>query len=124
MAVADEDALRCDFAQVYHILDYRRLPLRTAAVFAWGLPDDSRIKRALTGARLNIQTALLARIFDGVMLLIWQRTDDGVHGRNRPKSLFDALTGSADAEKEMRYASPADFRAAWQEITAGGDKNE
>ena len=47
MVAADEDALRCDFAQTYHILDYRRLPLRTAAVFAWGLGEDSRVKRAL-----------------------------------------------------------------------------
>lgn len=121
MVAADEDALRCDFAQTYHILDYRRLPLRTAAVFAWGLGEDSRVKRALAGARMDAQTALLARIFDGVMLLVWMQTEDGHRGRNRPRSLFDYMAGGEENEKPRGYASAADFRSAWQEITAGGD---
>ena len=121
MAAADEDALRCDFAQVYHVLDYRRLPLRTAAVFACGLPEDSRILRKLSGSRLDVRTALLVRILDALAVLIWHDTEDGHRGRNPPPSLFDKLMGSGDAEKPRAYASAAEFRAAWSEITAGGD---
>ena len=117
MVAADEDALRCDFAQVYHILDFRRLPLRSAAVFAQGLPEDSRIMRRLSGARVDLRTALLARILDGVMVLAWQQTKDGHDGRNPPRSVFDILMGLGDSEKPRAYASAADFRAAWQEIT-------
>ena len=117
MVAADEDALRCDFAQVYHVLDYRRLPLRTAAVFAQGLPEDSRIMRRLSGAHVDLRTALLARILDGVMVLAWQQTKDGHSGRNPPRSVFDILMGLGDSEKPSAFASAADFRAAWQEIT-------
>ena len=117
MVAADEDALRCDFAQVYHVLDYRRLPLRTAAVFAQGLPEDSRIMRRLSGARVDLRTALLARLVDGVMTLVWQQTKDGHSGRNPRRSVFDILMGGGDSEKPRAYASAADFRAAWREIT-------
>ena len=120
MVAADEDALRCDFAQYYHVLDFRRLPLRTAAVFAQGLPEESRTVRRLSGARIDVRTALLARIFDGVMLLVWQQTENGHKGRNPPKSLFDYLMRGEEDEKPRSYATAADFRTAWQEITEGG----
>lgn len=125
MAAADEDALRCDFAQVYRVLDFRRLPLRTAAVLACGLPEDSRIIRKLSGSRIDVTTALLARIFDGVMILAWQNTEDGHKGRNPPKSLFEHLTREDDdTTRAQGFASAADFRAAWAAITAGGETNE
>ena len=123
MAAADEDALRCDFAQVYHILDYRRLPLRTAAVFACGLPEDSRILLKLSGSRLDVKSALLARIFDALAVLVWHDTKDGHAGRNPPPSLFEKLMNGGENEKPRAYASAADFRAAWREITAGGVTN-
>lgn len=123
MAAADEDALRCDFAQVYHILDYRRLPLRTAAVFACGLPEDSRILRILSGSRIGVDTGLLARIFDALAVLVWHDTKDGHAGRNPPPSLFEKLMNGGENEKPRAYASAADFRAAWREITAGGVTN-
>ena len=123
MAAADEDALRCDFAQTYHVLDYRRLPLRTAAVFAQGLPEDSRIMRRLSGARIGVDTALAARIADGVALIAWMLSKDGQSGTNRPRSVFDVLLGADSSEAPRTYASAADFRAAWQQITAGGETN-
>jgi len=44
MIKLDENALICDFAETYHIYDYRQLPPTRVAVFACGLRDDSRIK--------------------------------------------------------------------------------
>ena len=121
MAATDEDALRCDFAQVYHILDFRRLPLRTAAVFAQGLPGDSRIMRKLSGARYGVDTALLAQIADAAALLVWMRSKDGQRGVNRPRSVFDLLFGNAEKEAPQHFSSPAEFMAAWQSL-AGGEK--
>lgn len=123
MAAADEDALRCDFAQIYHVLDYRRLPLRTAAVFAQGLPEDSRIMRRLSGARVGVNTLLLAQIADGVALIAWMLSEDGQRGRNRPKPITQRLLGGDEKEKPQSYASAAAFRAAWAEITGGGEKH-
>lgn len=44
MIAADEDALVCDLAETYHILNYKALPLRLAATLAAGLPLYSRSK--------------------------------------------------------------------------------
>lgn len=121
MAAVDEDALRCDFAQVYHIFDFRRLPLRTAAVFAQGLPADARIMRLLSGFRTDTSTALLARLVDEVATIRWMLSDDGQNGRNRPKSISQALLGDGEPEKTQGFASAADFRAAWVQITKGSE---
>ena len=37
MLNAGEDELVCDFAETYHILDLRALPVPLAATLAWGL---------------------------------------------------------------------------------------
>ena len=42
MLAADEDAVICDFAEVYHVLDLRALAPPLAATLAAGLPPDSR----------------------------------------------------------------------------------
>ena len=39
-----EYALICDFAETYHIFDYRSLPVKLAATLSAGLRDDSRSK--------------------------------------------------------------------------------
>ena len=41
MIATDEDALICDFAETYHIYDYRSLDVEYAATLAYGLRDDS-----------------------------------------------------------------------------------
>ena len=49
MVASDEDALICDFAETYHILDYKALPLKLRATLASGLRDSSRSKLILHG---------------------------------------------------------------------------
>lgn len=120
MVAADEDALRCDFAEVYHILDYRALPARQAALFACGLGEGSRIVRRLTGQRATPEQLLLAMIADAVRILVWQQTEDGVKGRNRPSLITDRLTGGDD-RGGVGFATAEDFNA-WRDAMLGGDK--
>ena len=47
MIETDESALICDFAETYHIYDYRALPVSYAATLAYGLRSDSRIRLKL-----------------------------------------------------------------------------
>lgn len=47
MIHADEDALICDLAETYHVLEYRRLPLMTVAALASGLRAGARIYESL-----------------------------------------------------------------------------
>ena len=119
MAATDEDALACDFAQVYHILDWRRLPLRAAAVFAQGLPEDSRIMRRLSGAPVRLETLLLAHIADYLALLWWAKTEDGQHGRHRPESISNLLLGTSGEKPARGFESPAAFMAAWATLSGG-----
>lgn len=65
------------------------------AVLVTGLPDDSRIKKKIANRKLTIEQMMLAGLVDRVSLLLWQRTKDGVEGRNRPKSVLEALEGQS-----------------------------
>lgn len=107
----------CDFAEVYHIFDYKALPLRTAAALFVGLGPNSRIKRKISGQTVDDTTALLAIIADRLGLLVWGQTKDGQCGRNRPKSIFDAIMGGETINPQVRgYSSAEDFEAARKKI--------
>lgn len=118
MIAADEDALICDFAETYHIYDWRGLPVHYAAVLACGLGPDSRIKRAISGAKATQEQLLLAAIVDRLGLLLWLNTADAVNGRNRPASLVALLTAqeSAAVGDVASFSDGASFDAARQRI--------
>lgn len=122
MVVLDETALICDFAEVYHVLDWRALPVRTAAALAAGLGADSRSMKKLSGAPADVQTLLLAMIADFVHILAWQNTRDGVKGRNVPQSILRALLGKAEDAGEEGFDSVDEF-LAWHASMTGGSSN-
>ena len=74
MVGLDEGALICDFAEVYHVYDWRRLPASTAATLAMGLGPDSRIMRKISGTPVPMDTLLLAMITDCVRILAWRQS--------------------------------------------------
>lgn len=111
MLATDEDAVICDFAETYHVLDYRALDLPLAATLAAGLAPDSRIMRKMSGASLPTDTLLLAAAVDNLAFLAWAQTEDGTKNRNRPKSILAAVTGKQQERQEMSFATGADFEA-------------
>lgn len=98
MIALDEDALICDFAETYHIYDYRSLPATLAGIYAAGLRPDARINIKISGTNTPTDTLLLASIADSMHIRIWQQTKDAVNGRNKPESILakilDAKTPS------------------------------
>jgi len=115
MIQADETALICDLAETYGILDYRALPLKTAAALASGLRDDSRIRMAMSGQHLTINTALLAAAVDRLSMLWWAKTKDGYNGKNPPESMLLMLTGRQEEKKKKDikvFRTPEEFEAA------------
>ncbi|MBR3272591.1 MAG: hypothetical protein IKF98_01615 [Clostridia bacterium] len=118
MIATDEAALRCDLMETYRILDYRALPARQAALFAYGLGPGSRIAKKLLGVPADLNTLLLAMIGDAVRTLVWQNTEDGHKGRNRPRSIVEQLLGKQTQARG--FNSPEDFKA-WRESMIGGD---
>jgi len=118
MIASDEGALCCDMMETYRIPSYRALPARQAALFAYGLREDSRIRRKLSGAPTGLDTMLLAMIADGVNLLVWLNTRDGMENRNRPKSVLDMLRGSD--QSGGGFSTPEAFEA-WRASLIGGE---
>lgn len=86
-----KEELICDLAETYAIYDIRTVRPSTLATLAVGLRDSSRIKMKLAGASIDLQTRLLAIIADELGILIWQRTENGRKGKNRPKSILEEL---------------------------------
>ena len=120
MIAADEDALICDFAETYHIYDFRSLPPIYAATLAIGLRETARIKIKLTGQRVSTDTMLQAASVDALNLLVWAKTKDGQAGRNRPNSIFLKLIGEEPQKELMTFDTVADFEETRKRILNGG----
>lgn len=120
MIVADEDALICDFAQYYYVLDYRALPARLAATLAAGLPEDARSMRRRSNMNVSMGLAILSMIYDCTNWLCWTHTRDGQKNANRPKLLYDQLCGikteQHTMEKSMSFSSSEEFDIKRHEI--------
>ena len=121
MAASSEDDLICDFAEYYHVLNWRELPRRLAATLAIGLPANSRCKRRIDGIEVPLETLLLAKIADLLATWIWMHTEDGEKGRNRPQSIVAALTGEKKPELKHRvFRTGNDFRCEYDRIAGAG----
>lgn len=115
MLARSEDALICDFAETYHVYDWRTLPIKTVATLACGLRDDSRIKMLISGTRYKTDTMLLAGIADRLSILAWQKTKDGLKGRHKPRMLIDEMTKKKQREN-VAYSTPEEYLAAREKI--------
>lgn len=117
MISTDEQALICDLAETYHVLDYKSLPLKTVATLSVGLRDNSRIKMKMTGMNHSLETLLLAAVSDRMANLVWMNSQDGAKGINRPKFILSELLGEEKDGNVQGYDSPEEFDKAWKERT-------
>ena len=83
----DEDALICDMAETYGVLDMYSLPVMTLAILACGLRADSRIMLKMRGQKIEDNILLLASAVDRLSFLAWAQTKDGANNINRPNSI-------------------------------------
>lgn len=118
MIKADEDALICDFAETYHVFDYKSLPVKLAATLAAGLREGSRIKLKLADMEVSPDTLLLAAIADRLGILVWQKTEDAKKGKNRPRSILESL--QPKQTDVSTFASGEDFIKAREKLLKGG----
>ena len=120
MLAYDREALICDLAETYHILDYKSVPVGTLSILAAGLRDDSRIKMKMSGLKISIDRWLTARMVDALALLVWSKTEDATKGRNRPKMITDILTKDTKEEENVKtFTTPDEFENEWRRITGG-----
>lgn len=106
----DEDALICDLAETYHILNYKALPPDLVGVLSIGLRNDSRIKMKIGKQDLNISDQLMAATVDRLSILIWQNTEDGHKGINKPPSILESLTQHKKITQAPKFSSIEEFK--------------
>lgn len=121
MISTNEDALVCDFAEYYHIYDYRALPVNLTATLACGLRDHSRIKQVLSNTGYSTDTLLLAAAVDRLSLLWWSKTKDGQNGTNMPASILVAMqkTDTQSDDDICVYESGESFHSARKRLIEG-----
>lgn len=64
---------------------------------------------------------LLATIADILQNILWSKTKDAQHGRNKPKSLLESITHPQNSDKYMKFSSIEEFEKMRQKII--GDNN-
>lgn len=112
MIALDEDALICDLAEVYNIYDYRSLPANLVATFSVGLRENSRIKMAISGLKYPFETLLIASAVDRLSILVWSKSKDAEKGRNKPKSIVEAIVGRKNERDYEVFDSPEELEKA------------
>ena len=115
MIKLDEEALICDLAETYNILDYKKLALNKLAILACGLRDDSRIKLKMSKNILSPNQLLLAGIQDRLSLIVYSKTKDAEKGINYPKLVFDNLENKING-----FSSGEDFMKERERIMKEG----
>ena len=111
-----EDELICDFAETYHIYDYRALSPVMAATLCSGLRNDSRVRRHFSKSTLSIEEQLLALISDWAAHIAWMLSEDGHRGTNHPELVTKLLTGAKEQKEYMTFASGTDFEVERERI--------
>lgn len=112
MVATGEDDLICDFAETYHIYDWRSIPVKLAATLAAGLPDNSRSIRRLAGLPCGMDTLLLAAIADRLSLLVWSKTKNAQKGRKRPQMITEGLLKKTEKKDIEAFNDVDSFEAA------------
>lgn len=114
MIALDEDALTCDFAETYNVYNFYSLDVELAATLAAGLRDDSRIRMRANGLEVDSKLLLLARIADNTALNLYAKTKDAKSGKNKPKSIVEALIKKKSEIKG--FSSGKDFENEWRRL--------
>lgn len=116
----DEEAVICDLAEVYHVLNYRGLSPRLVAVLCLGLSDNSRIKKKMSNRKLDTDELLLAALVDRVSLLLWAQTKEAQKGINKPKSIIKMFESETHEQSEYKsFDSVQEFERKRAELLRG-----
>lgn len=118
MISVDEDALICDLAETYGILDYKSLPARTVATFASGLRNSSRIMQKMSDMPYSVEDMMLVKIYDTVNWLAWTKTKDAEKGGRPPETMFSKIF-KKEKEEVQGFDSGTEFEKAREEILRG-----
>lgn len=69
----------------------------------------------LTHQKIDLQTLLLATLVDDSNILVWSKTKDAEHGRNKPKSVRQMLTSEPETQNAS-FDSVEEYESARSKI--------
>ena len=93
-----EDLIICDLAEYYHIYNYENYDPLYIATLVCGLRGSSRLIRELSGVKYTEEEIIRAKIADNLSWLVWFKTKDAEHNRNKPKMLVEMMVGTNKEE--------------------------
>ena len=115
MLATDRDALVCDIAETYHILDIWALPVDLLAVLASGLRDNSRIKMKMAGMKYIPLETVLPQVADRLTLIYCSL--NGI--KDVPQMITDIMVADKPKKQAAGFNSPEEFKLAWERIARG-----
>jgi hypothetical protein len=116
MLSVDRDAVICDLAETYNILDYRSLPVTLLATLCAGLHDDSRIKMRMMGLRKIAPSFAFVQIADTLTVLLHALTGS----KNKLKLYQDIMADKQQKKKATGFSSIEEFEKARQRLLNNG----
>lgn len=116
MLGVDRDAVICDLAETYNVLDYRSLPIMTLATLCAGLHDDSRIKMQLMEMHRIAPSFAYVRMADTLTMILHVLAGD----KSKPKLYQDIMTGKPIKKKTTGFSSIEEFENARQRFLSNG----
>lgn len=116
MISVGRDALLCDLAEVYHIYDFRALPVQTLAALACGLRADSRIMMKLAGVTYIPQYVMMAAMADNARLILHYLTAKKTSPK--PKLFTEALTEDIETKRARTRPTTTAQLATFAKIRA------
>lgn len=112
MLALDREALICDMAETYHLLDLHSIPVHLLATLASGLRDDSRIRMKMLGLSYVSANIAIIQVRD-ILTQVFSKEED-------PLLLTDVvLGGRKEFQGAGRFATPGDFEAAREKLIRG-----
>lgn len=116
-----EEELICDMAETYHVFNWRELPLKTAAILASGLPQDSRSRMKLSGQKLKTTESMLLALLDDLRTLTWAFLQ--AHSETKipaPRSVLKQALEHDQQPKVLSFRTPEEFELRRRQIIEGG----
>lgn len=123
MLASDEDALICDMAETYHILDIWALPVELLATLASGLRENARIWFKMNGLREIPTEIVLPQLADTITLIMYALAGGSSKGIEKPELFMEAMRGQVKKKESKGFNTGEDFMAYRQRILEGIKEN-
>lgn len=116
MLSVDREAVICDLAETYGVLDYRSLPVTLLATLCAGLHDDSRIKMRMMGLRRIAPSFAFVHIADTLTIILHALTGS----KDKPRLYEDIMADKQQKKKSTGFSSIEEFEKARQRLLNNG----